>query len=117
MEDLYYIFNKVTEKDVILTLLAVYVMNHSEEIKFTTLYNIDDVVDNKKWDNKLIKFCQDFKNDNPENYMINMYAFAQHTDIKLFRDISGIIANWTVYYNSPVYSNADIGKPKNEVVL
>lgn len=119
--DLYDAFEEAFEdeegRERILSLLKTFVADHAGDLKLTALRTMDDVVGAKKWNEDLVRFCQEFEKANPETYRVNMLGFAQNTDVTIFKDVSGAIANWTVDYNSPVYDDADIGKPKGEIAI
>jgi hypothetical protein len=110
-------FEDENEQERILALLKAFVADHAADLKLTALRNMDDVIGQKKWDDDLVAFCAKFEQDHPKAYKINMLGFAQNTDVTLFKDVSGAIANWTVDYNSPVYADEDIGKPKGEITI
>ncbi|KAL0060743.1 hypothetical protein AAF712_012475 [Marasmius tenuissimus] len=105
------------QKEHILELLTKFESDHQKGLKLTALRTMEDVIGQAEWDEDLIQFCTRLEKKNPKAYRINMFGFAHNTDVTLFKDVAGAIANWTVDYNSPVYVDSDIGKPKNEIEL
>ncbi|KAL9931402.1 hypothetical protein V8E36_009688 [Tilletia maclaganii] len=110
-------FGDEDEQERILSLLKAFVSDHAGDLKLTALRHMHDVIGQNKWDEDLVAFCAKLEEKIPDAYKINMFGFAQNTDVTLFRDVFGAISNWTVNYHSPVYADADIGRSKSEVAI
>lgn len=104
-------------KKQVLDALAQFWAAHDKGLKITQLRTMEDVIGDDDWDTNLVVFCKALEKKNPEAYKINLFGFAQNTDVTLSKDVLGAIGNWTVDYNWPVYADEDKGKPKDQVTI